>query len=107
VGLNEDAAKAAGRPVRVSRLPFRALGVSYVLGAEEGLVKVVSDPGDGTVLGVQICGPGAPELIAEAAVIVARKLTINDVRAISHAHPTQAEIIYEAIAAAGNLHTSG
>ncbi len=107
VGLHEESARTAGRPVHVSRLPFRALGVSYVLGAEDGLVKVVSDPDDGTVLGVQICGPGAPELIAEAAVIVARKLTVDDVRAISHAHPTQGELIHEAIAAAGNLHTSG
>jgi dihydrolipoamide dehydrogenase len=101
VGMTAGAATADGRDIAVGRVPFRALGAAQLLGAGDGYIEVVTDSVSGTVLGIHICGPGAPELIAEATVIVDREMTIDEVTRVIHAHPTLGELIREGVAAAG------
>lgn len=96
VGLTEAEAKAAGREVKVSKLPWRAVGRTLTLGRDDGLTKLVVDPATDLVLGVGLAGPGAGELIAEAALALEMAATAEDLRQTIHAHPTLSESIMEA-----------
>ncbi|MBM9833789.1 dihydrolipoyl dehydrogenase, partial [Enterococcus faecalis] len=48
------------------------------------------------ILGVHIIGPVAAEMINEAATIMEAELTVDDVAASIHGHPTFSEVMYEA-----------
>ena len=88
-GLTEGA--AAGRPVKVLRFPWAASGRAATLGRADGLTKLVVDPETGRVLGAGVVGPGAGELIAEAALAVETAALAEDLAATIHAHPTLSE----------------
>jgi dihydrolipoyl dehydrogenase len=95
-GLTEAAAEQAGRAVKVARFPWAASGRALTLGRTDGLTKLVADAGTGRVLGAGIVGPGAGELIAEATLAVETAMTVEDLAATIHAHPTLAETLMEA-----------
>ncbi|MEY4692484.1 MAG: hypothetical protein RIT19_2809, partial [Verrucomicrobiota bacterium] len=50
------------------------------------------DPVSGEVLGASCVGPQAGELIHEAAVVMAARMTVAQWAAVPHYHPTLAEI---------------
>jgi NAD(P) transhydrogenase len=62
VGLDEAAARAAGHEVLVGRAPFVEIARGQISGNQEGMLKMVADR-TGRLLGVQIVGEGATELI--------------------------------------------
>ncbi len=95
-GLTESEAQRAGRAVKVARFSWAASGRATTLGRSDGLTKLVADAESGRVLGVGIVGPGAGELIAEGALAVEAALTVEDVAATIHTHPTLAETLMEA-----------
>ena len=95
-GLTEAKAIEAGYQVRKSRFQFAALGRALSAGEPEGFVKVVSNEQDGLVLGVQIVGPEASNLISEAALAIEMGATVEDVALTIHPHPTLPEAIMEA-----------
>jgi dihydrolipoamide dehydrogenase len=94
-GLTETEARAAGRQVRIGRLPWKASGRATTLGRTEGLTKLVFDPDSGRVLGMGIVGVNAGELIAEGVLAVETAATARDVADSIHAHPTLAETVME------------
>lgn len=96
VGLTERAATEAGRQVKKSRFSFAALGRALASGEAEGFVRIVSDVSSGLVLGVQIVGPDASNLISEAALAVEMGATVEDIALTIHPHPTLPEAIMEA-----------
>ena len=95
-GLTETEATRVARPVKVSRFSWAASGRAATLGRTDGATKLIADPGTGRLLGAGIVGPGAGELIAEAALAVEAALTAEDLAATIHAHPTLAESLMEA-----------
>ena len=62
VGLDEAAARAAGHDVLVGRAPFEEIARGQISGIVDGMLKMVADR-SGRLLGVQIVGFGATELI--------------------------------------------
>ena len=96
VGLGEEEAKEQGYRVRVSRFPFSANARATVLGQGEGVVKFVCDATSAEVLGVHIIGPGATELIAEAALAMKMEGTAQEIFSTLHPHPTLSEAVMEA-----------
>jgi dihydrolipoamide dehydrogenase len=94
VGIGEAEAKRRGVDVRTGRFPFAASGRALSLTETDGFVKVIAD-GD-RVVGVQIVGPEASELIAEAAFALEMMASPEDVAMTIHAHPTLAEGVMEA-----------
>jgi dihydrolipoamide dehydrogenase len=96
VGITEADAKAAGREVKVAKLPWRAIGRTLTLGRDDGITKLIVDPATDLVLGIGLAGPGAGELIAEAALALEMAATATDLRLTIHAHPTLSESIMEA-----------
>jgi dihydrolipoamide dehydrogenase len=95
-GLTEAKATAAGYNVKRSRFQFAALGRALSTGETQGFVKVVSKADDGLVLGVQIVGPEASNLISEVALAIEMGATVDDIALTVHPHPTLPEAIMEA-----------
>lgn len=100
VGLTEKAAVEAGIQVKRSRVSFAALGRALAAGEAEGFVRIVSDAKTGLVLGVQIVGPEASNLISEAALAIEMGATVEDIALTIHPHPTLPEALMEAAEAA-------
>ena len=96
VGLSEVQAREAGHDVRIGKFPFVAVGKAVGTGHTEGFVKIVSDAKYGEILGAQIIGAGATELIAEIATAMALESTVHEIGEATHAHPTLSEAVKEA-----------
>lgn len=96
VGLTQDEAAKEGREVKISKFPFRGLGKSHAIGEKDGFVKIVGDKDSGKVLGIQIVGAQAADLIAEATPIVKKGITVKELCELIHAHPTLSEAVMEA-----------
>ncbi|AHG02603.1 dihydrolipoamide dehydrogenase [Halobacterium sp. DL1] len=96
VGLTADAAEEQGFEPAVGKFPFNASGRALTTGESDGFVRVVADEESGFILGAQIVGPEASELIAELALAVEMGATLEDVASTIHTHPTLAEAVKEA-----------
>ena len=89
-------AQRARRAVKVAKFQWAASGRAATLGRADGLTKILADPESGRVLCVGIVGPGAGELIAEGALALGEALTVVDVAATIHTHPTLSETLMDA-----------
>lgn len=96
VGLSESEAREKGIAVSVGKFPYAANGRALSLGVSEGFVKVVADKETGVLLGAQIAGPEASNLIAELGLALEMGATLEDIALTIHAHPTLGEIVMEA-----------
>jgi dihydrolipoamide dehydrogenase len=98
VGLSEPQAKEQGRAVKVAKLDLRANG-RFVAECDgvRGACKVVVDAASDLVLGVQMIGPYASEIVQGAAVMIESELRACDVREIVFPHPTVSEIVRDAL----------
>lgn len=96
VGMTEADAEEAGFEVTVGEMPFRASGRAMTTGHTDGFVRIVADADEGFVLGAQIVGPEASELIAEVGLAIELGATLEDVAATVHTHPTLSEAVMEA-----------
>ena len=97
VGLNKAQAEAKGLAVKTSRAFHLGVGRAVAAGETEGFVQLVFDAADETVLGAQIVGGPATELIHVLALAVKLKLKRRDLKELIYAHPTMAEAIHEAL----------
>jgi len=95
-GLMEAEAQHASLAIKVSKFPWAASGRAATLGRSDGLTKLIADAATGRILGVGIAGPGAGELIAEAALAIETAVTAEDLALTIHAHPTLSESLMEA-----------
>ena len=106
VGMTEaEATEADFEPV-VGQMPLRASGRAMTLDDTDGFVRVVADEESGFVLGGQVVGPEASELVAELALAIEMGATLEDVAATVHIHPTLSEAVHEAVkgAAGHSIH---
>jgi dihydrolipoamide dehydrogenase len=96
VGYSEAEAKEAGYDVKASKFPFGANGRALSLNDAEGFMKLITRKEDGLVLGAQIAGPNASDMIAELGLAIEAGMTAEDIALTVHAHPTLGEISMEA-----------
>jgi dihydrolipoamide dehydrogenase len=108
VGLTADEAADQGFDPVVGKMPMRASGRALTLDATDGFVRVVADADTEFILGAQIVGPEAAELIAELGLAIEMGATLEDVAATIHTHPTLGEAVHEAVLAARGeaIHTA-
>lgn len=92
-GLTEEQAKRENRPIKVARFPWAASGRATTLDRQDGVTKLVLDPGSERVLGVGITGVGAGELIAEGVLAVEMAALASDLELTIHPHPTLSETV--------------
>ena len=96
VGLGEDAAKAKGLAVNVGRFNFAANGRAIAAGVTDGYVKIIADAKTDRILGAQILGHNAGELISEIVTHMEYGGSAEDLARTIHAHPTMSEAVREA-----------
>ena len=95
VGLTEEAAKAKYPDCRIAKFPYLASGKACLMGKSEGFIKLIGDS-KGNILGVEIFGEEACDLIGEAALAISSGINIKDWAGVVHGHPTLSEIFHEA-----------
>ncbi|MGM9923300.1 MAG: dihydrolipoyl dehydrogenase [Bacillus sp. (in: firmicutes)] len=96
VGYSEKQAKEEGLDIVAAKFPFAANGRALSLNDSEGFMKIVTRKEDGLVIGAQIAGPGASDMIAELGLAIEAGMTAEDIAMTIHAHPTLGEITMEA-----------
>ena len=96
VGMLEAEAAEAGKQTITGKFPVMALGRARAAGESAGYFKIVADANTKRVLGAEIVGPHATDLIHEAALAVKLEATLEDLEEMVHAHPTFAEGMMEA-----------
>ncbi len=96
VGYTEKRAKEEGISYIAAKFPFAANGRALALDAAEGFVKMITRKEDGVVIGAQIAGPSASDMITELGLAIEAGMTAEDIAMTIHAHPTLGEITMEA-----------
>lgn len=96
VGYTEKSAKDAGYKAKASKFPFAANGRALSLNNSEGFLKLITREDDGLVIGAQIAGPNASDMIAELGLAIEAGMTAEDIALTIHAHPSLGEITMEA-----------
>ncbi|MCM3160332.1 dihydrolipoyl dehydrogenase [Metabacillus litoralis] len=96
VGYTEAQAKEEGIEVNASKFPFAANGRALSLNNTDGFLKLVTRKEDGLVIGAQIAGPSASDMISELGLAIEAGMTAEDIAMTIHAHPTLGEITMEA-----------
>ncbi|HDR7471317.1 dihydrolipoyl dehydrogenase [Bacillus toyonensis] len=96
VGYTEEQAKVEGMEVKVVKFPFSANGRALVFNEEKGFLRLLARKEDGILVGAQIVGNGASEIIAEMGLAIEAGMTVEDIALTPHAHPTLSESVMEA-----------
>jgi len=94
-GLTEAEAQERGIAVEIAKFPWGASGRATTVDRNDGLTKLVIEPGTERVLGVGVVGVNAGELIAEGVLAVEMAATASDLKMTIHAHPTLSETVME------------
>ncbi|MSU70701.1 MAG: FAD-dependent oxidoreductase [Opitutaceae bacterium] len=93
IGRLERELAAAGKPFFSATYPFNDHGKSILMEANYGYVKVIAEPQHGRILGAEIVGKDAGELIHCFSGPLAMRATVFDLLRAPWYHPTLAEII--------------
>jgi dihydrolipoamide dehydrogenase len=93
VGVSESEAKATRLRYGKGVFPWAASGRSLGMGRDEGITKLLFDEDTGSIIGAGIVGPGAGDLIAEAALAIEMGADATDIGLTVHPHPTLAETL--------------
>jgi dihydrolipoamide dehydrogenase len=96
VGYTEKQAKDEGIDAIGSKFPFAANGRALALNNTDGFLKLVTRKEDGLIIGAQIAGASASDMIAELGLAIESGMTAEDLAMTIHAHPTLGEITMEA-----------
>lgn len=95
VGKTPEEAREQYDSVKVGRFPFSASGRALTINDDSGFVRVVACPKE-KLLGVQIVGARASDMIAEATLALEMQAYLDDIVNTIHAHPTFPEAFAEA-----------
>ncbi|MBP2099806.1 dihydrolipoyl dehydrogenase [Enterococcus rivorum] len=96
VGLTKKEAIENGIDAEVAVFPMQANGRALSMNEPDGFIRLVFDKADQSLLGAQIVGVNASELIAEITIAIETFLTLEDVALTIHGHPTVSETIMDA-----------
>jgi dihydrolipoamide dehydrogenase len=93
MGLTENDAKAQGIAYEKGAFPWAASGRALGIGRDEGLTKLLFEPGTKRILGAGIVGPNAGELIGETVLALEMGADYEDIGLTVHPHPTLNETV--------------
>ena len=89
-GVNERQCRERAIPYLTASYSFADHGRAMCMGAAHGFIKLLCRPENGELLGAQIVGPHAGELIHELIAVMYFHGTAQDLLRIPHYHPTLA-----------------
>lgn len=90
-GLTENEAKEQNVAYEVGIFPWAASGRALSMDRNEGKTKLLFSKKTHKIIGAQIVGPSAGDLIAELALAIDNGLTAKQIAATIHPHPTLSE----------------
>jgi dihydrolipoamide dehydrogenase len=93
VGLNETEATEKGIDFLSAKYPFSDHGKAMIGGHEFGFVKILAEKSRGEIIGAEIIGPHASDLIHELIAVMRYRGTVQELAVMPHYHPTLAEIV--------------
>ena len=96
VGMSEEEAIAKGIKFKSGKFHFSTLGRAMTKNETEGFVKIIANEENEKIIGVEIIGSDASDLISEAALAIRLGATLEDVASTIHPHPTLSESLMEA-----------
>lgn len=96
VGLTETQVRERHKDIRVGKFAFNHNGKAMAIGETEGFIKIITEPRYGEILGVHMVGPHVTDMIIEAVVAMRNELTVDELVATIHPHPTLSEVTQEA-----------
>lgn len=96
VGKTEDQLKAEGVEYECRKAFHRANGKALAMNEAEGMLKLLSEPGAGRILGCHAFGAHSADLVQEASSLMCRQTTVAQLRDMVHIHPTLSEILLTA-----------
>lgn len=99
VGLDEEAANAAGISVKVGKFLLTGYGKSLIEKSKRSFIKVIAEQQTGKILGAQLMCARATDLIGEFSQAIVLGHTAAEMQSIIRPHPTHAEAITEALRA--------
>ncbi|EHL2527949.1 dihydrolipoyl dehydrogenase, partial [Listeria monocytogenes] len=82
--------------VKAAKFPFGGNGRALSLDAPEGFVRLVTRKEDGLVIGAQVAGMNASDIISEIGLAIESGITAEDIALTIHAHPSLGELTMEA-----------
>lgn len=97
VGDTLEGALEKGIDAVCAEVPLRASGRYFAQGGQDGFCKITAEKSSGRLLGVHIAGGEASELICGAAAMIAKNMTVEEIRNTAFPHPTVSEAIREAV----------
>jgi len=92
VGLTERKARGRNIPHIAASYPFNDHGKALIMEAKDGFVKLLAEPASGEIIGGCCVGPFGGELIHEIIAAMHKRMTVHELAAMPHYHPTLAEI---------------
>jgi dihydrolipoamide dehydrogenase len=96
VGMNPQAAEAAGIEVKLGQARYLGNGKALGEGEPDGLAQLYADAATDRLIGATIMGAHAVEIIHEVGVAISDGLSMDDLGSIIHAHPTVSELMMDA-----------
>ena len=96
VGASEADLEDEGVDYERGEFSFRANGRARAMNDLDGFAKILTDAETDKILGAQIIGPRAGDLISELVVAMEFHGSSEDVARSSHAHPSLSEVVKEA-----------
>ncbi|MDR2834350.1 MAG: dihydrolipoyl dehydrogenase [Streptococcaceae bacterium] len=95
-GMLAHEAKEAGYEIKSTTFPFAGNGRALSLGKTEGFVRLITEKSSDVILGAQVAGVGASDLIGELTLAIESGMSTEDIALTIHAHPSLGEIIMDA-----------
>ena len=100
VGQSEEELNAEGVDCKVGIFPFAASGRALAANDSEGLVKLLADAKSDRILGCQIIGASAADLLQQIVIAMEFSASAEDIGLTMFSHPALSEAIHEAALAA-------
>ncbi|WP_220740352.1 dihydrolipoyl dehydrogenase [Leuconostoc miyukkimchii] len=94
-GDTPESVKEKNLDVIIAKFPFAANGRAISMIETTGFIRLISDKSTHALLGAQIVGPSASDLISELSLAIENGLTTNDISLTIHPHPTLGETIMD------------
>lgn len=96
VGHTLASAEEAGLKVKAAKFPFGANGRALSLNATDGFVRLISTEEDHILVGAQVAGANASDVIAELTLAIESGMNAEDIALTIHSHPSLAEVTMDA-----------
>lgn len=96
VGYTEKEAKEAGLDVKAVKFPLAGNGRALSLNQTEGFVRLVTTKEGNVLVGAQVAGVSASDVIAELGLAIESGMNAEDIALTIHSHPSLAEAAMDA-----------